>query len=77
LKIQISLFKGLGITDLTLTNLTGLDNPDGTASNVGSASSVAKIFAYVYQNYRDVFEYTKFDEIDGEFGKIKKHKSTK
>lgn len=63
--------QSLGITDLRLTNLTGLDNTDGTASNVGSASAVAKIFAYVYQNYRDVFEYTKFDEIDGEFGKIK------
>jgi len=61
----------LGIADLHLTNLTGLDNHDGTASNVGSATSVAKIFAYVYQNYRDVFEYTKFDEVDGEFGKIK------
>jgi D-alanyl-D-alanine carboxypeptidase len=54
----------LGINNLHLTNLTGLDNWDGTASNIGSAESIARIFAYMYENYRDVFEFTKFDELN-------------
>jgi D-alanyl-D-alanine carboxypeptidase len=58
------LIDSLGITSLHLTNLTGLDNWDGTASNVGSAESVAKMFAFMYENYRDVFEYTKFEEVE-------------
>lgn len=62
---------GLGITDLKLNNLTGLDNYDGTASNVGSAESIAKVFAYMYEHNRDVFEYTKFDEVETENGTIK------
>lgn len=53
-----------GLLDLHLTNLTGLDNWDGTASNIGSAESMAKMFAFMYENYRDVFEYTKFDEVE-------------
>lgn len=59
-----ALTENLGINNLTLTNLTGLDNWDGSASNTGSAESIAKVFAYMYENYRDVFEYTKFDELD-------------
>lgn len=64
------LVKSLGITDLTLTNLTGLDNADGSASNIGSAQSLAKVFAFMYENYRDVFEYTKFDSLDTDGGTI-------
>lgn len=64
------LINDLGINGLHLTNLTGLDNWDGTASNVGTAESIAKVFAYMYENYRDVFEYTKFDEVDTEIGTI-------
>lgn len=63
--------ESLGIVDLKITNLTGLDNYDGTASNIGSAESIAKVFAYVYEHNRDVFEYTKFEEVEGDFGKIK------
>lgn len=59
-----SLVNSLGINSLNLTNLTGLDNWDGSASNVGSAEAIAKVFAYMYTHYRDVFEYTKFDELD-------------
>lgn len=59
-----TLISSLGINNLTLTNLTGLDNYDGSASNVGSAESIAKAFAYIYENHRDVFEYTKFDEVE-------------
>jgi D-alanyl-D-alanine carboxypeptidase len=59
------LISSLGINNLHLTNLTGLDNYwDGAASNVGSAESMAKMFAFVYENYRDVFEYTKFEEVE-------------
>jgi len=63
--------KSLGINDLTLTNLTGLDNYDGTASNIGSAESLSKVFAYIYEHNRDVFEYTKFDEVETANGTIK------
>ncbi len=59
-----NLINTLGINNLNITNLTGLDNWDGTASNVGSAEAIAKVFAYMYENYRDVFEFTKFDELD-------------
>jgi len=59
-----NLINNLGITNLNITNLTGLDNWDGTASNIGSAEAIAKIFAYMYENYRDVFEYSKFDGLD-------------
>jgi D-alanyl-D-alanine carboxypeptidase len=59
-----SLVNTLGINSLNLTNLTGLDNWDGSASNVGSAEAIAKVFAYMYTHYRDVFEYTKFDEYE-------------
>lgn len=65
-----TLIGSLGINNLTLTNLTGLDNYDGTASNVGSAESVAKAFAYMYENHRDVFEFTKFDEVESYGEKI-------
>lgn len=65
------LIKNLGINDLTLTNLTGLDNADGTASNVGSPESIAKVFAFMYENYRSVFEFTKFDEFESEGGTLK------
>ncbi len=65
-----ALISTLGISNLNLTNLTGLDNQDGSASNVGSAEAIAKMFAYMYENYRDVFEFTKFDEVETEGGKI-------
>lgn len=65
------LIQRLGLTDIKLTNLTGLDNYDGTASNVGSPESLAKMFAFVYENYRDVFEYTKFDEVETTDGTIR------
>lgn len=58
------LMNNLGINNLYITNLTGLDNWDGTASNIGSAEAIAKVFAYMYENYRDVFEYSKFDGLD-------------
>ncbi len=64
------LLNTLGINDVTLTSLTGLDNWDGTASNAASAESMAKIFAYMYENFKDVFEYTKFDEVNTEFETI-------
>lgn len=64
------LLNKLNINNLHLTNLTGLDNWDGTASNIGSAESIAQIFAYMYENYRDVFEFTKFDELETDNGTI-------
>jgi D-alanyl-D-alanine carboxypeptidase len=59
-----SLMSNLGINNITLTNLTGLDNYDGTASNIATPEAMAKAFAFMYENYRDVFEYTKFDEVE-------------
>lgn len=64
------LIQHLGLSSLKLTNLTGLDKWDGTASNIGSAEDIAKVFAFMYENYRDVFEFTKFDEIETEGGII-------
>jgi D-alanyl-D-alanine carboxypeptidase len=65
-----NMITNMGINNLTLTNLTGLDNWDGTASNVGTPESIARVFAFMYENYRDVFEYTKFDELDTDGGTI-------
>jgi len=65
-----NLINSLGVQTLTLTNLTGLDNYDGTASNIGSAEAIAKVFAYMYENYRGVFEFTKFDELETDGGTI-------
>ncbi len=63
--------QSFGISDLRLTNLTGLDNNNSTASNIGSSESVAKMFAVMYEKYRDVFEYTKFEELETTDGMIK------
>lgn len=60
----------LGISSIHLSSLTGLDNADGTASNIGTAEAIAKFFAYDYENFRDIFEYTKFDEVDSDEGII-------
>jgi D-alanyl-D-alanine carboxypeptidase len=65
-----TLAQNLGISSIHLSSLTGLDNADGSASNIGSAESIAKFFAYDYENFRDIFEYTKFDEVDSLDGKI-------
>jgi D-alanyl-D-alanine carboxypeptidase len=65
-----SLLKSMGIGDTYLTNLTGLDNEDGTASNIGSAESIAKVFAFMYENYREVFEYTMFNRLETNSGVI-------
>lgn len=64
------LVKSIGVNDLTLTSLTGLDNYDGSASNSASAASMAKIFGYMYKNYREVFEFTKFDSLETDGGTI-------
>ncbi len=65
-----SLVSSLDTNDVTLTSLTGLDNYDGSASNAASAESMAKIFAYMYENFKDVFEYTKFDELEAGYETI-------
>lgn len=62
-----------GISDIQIRNLTGLDNYDGvnlSASNVGSAQSVAKTFAFLYENYREIFEYTMFNQVETEVGTL-------
>lgn len=65
-----NLVKNLDANSLRLTNLTGLDNEDETPSNTGSAEDIAKVFAFMYENYRNVFEYTKFDELESNRGAI-------
>ena len=64
----------LNIHDVNLTSLTGLDNYDGvnlSASNMGSAESMAKIFAYVYDHHREIFEYTRHENVPTEIGNLK------
>lgn len=64
----------LNIQDVNLTSLTGLDNFDGvnlSASNIGSAESMAKIFAYVYDHHREIFEYTRHEYVPTEVGTLK------
>ncbi len=70
LKDSNNLIKNLNIESIKLTNLTGLDNDDGSASNIGSAEDIAKVFAYMYKNHKNVFEYTKFDELASDKGMI-------
>jgi D-alanyl-D-alanine carboxypeptidase len=65
------LLKEVGANDALLTNLTGLDNEDGTPSNLATPLNIAKAFSFFYNNHKDVFEYTKFDELDTDMGKIK------
>lgn len=69
-----NLLKKLNLSDIKINNLTGLDNFDGEnfeASNVGSALSVAKMFAFLYENHREVFEFTMFNSIETEKGIVK------
>ena len=64
----------LNIHDVNITSLTGLDNFDGvnlSASNLGSAESMAKIFAYVYEHHREIFEYTRDEYVPTEIGTLK------
>jgi len=64
----------LNIQDVNLTSLTGLDNYDGvnlSASNMGSAESMARIFAYVYEHHREIFEYTRTENVQTEIGTLK------
>jgi D-alanyl-D-alanine carboxypeptidase len=64
----------LNIQDVNIVNLTGLDNFDGvnlSASNTGSAESMAKIFAYVYEHHREIFEYTRTENVETEIGTLK------
>lgn len=48
----------LGLTSLTFTNETGLDNTDGTTGGKGNAQDVAKLFAYTLKRYPDLLEAT-------------------
>jgi D-alanyl-D-alanine carboxypeptidase len=54
--------KKVGVADGTMTfnNLTGLDFDEVEASNFGTPLAVAQMYTYVYQNYKDIFEKTKF-----------------
>lgn len=64
----------LNIHDVNIVNLTGLDNFDGinlSASNIGSAESMAKIFSYVYEHHREIFEYTRTENVETEIGTLK------
>jgi D-alanyl-D-alanine carboxypeptidase len=62
LEITRQFIKKVGVADGTMTfnNLTGLDFDEVEASNFGTALAVAQMYTYVYQNYKDVFEKTKF-----------------
>lgn len=69
----------LGVHDVNIVNLTGLDNFDGvylSASNVGSAESMAKIFTYVYENHREIFEYTRTEQVETEIGTLQNTNKT-
>jgi D-alanyl-D-alanine carboxypeptidase len=62
--------QSLKIEDFTFANLTGLDlekSENGKKvfipSNFLSAEDLAKVFKYIYENERGVFEYTKWNSI--------------
>ena len=48
----------LGLSTLSFTNETGLDNGDGTTGGYGSAEDVAKLFGYIIKKYPDLLEKT-------------------
>lgn len=50
--------KKLGLTSLSFTNETGLDNSDGTTGGKGNAQDIAKLFAYTLKRYPDMLEAT-------------------
>lgn len=61
-----SFIQSLGITDYKFQNLTGLDFEKGKdleVSNSMKASDLVKVFQYIYDNEREIYEYTKFTAI--------------
>jgi len=48
----------LGLSTLSFTNETGLDNGDGTTGGYGSAEDVAKLFGHIIKKYPDLLEKT-------------------
>jgi D-alanyl-D-alanine carboxypeptidase len=61
----------LNITNFKFENLTGLDNQaideSGNkkieASNLMTANDLVKVFTYIFDNHRNIFEYTKFENL--------------
>lgn len=49
----------LGLSSLSFTNETGLDNADGTTGGYGSAEDIAKLFKYTLKQYPDLLEATR------------------
>ncbi len=63
----------LGIENFTFTTLTGLDIENNTdnkkvliPSNFLSPEDLSKVFKYIYENKKQIFEYTKFDSLKTE-----------
>lgn len=70
LKDTNTFLQNLNITDFKFISLTGLDiikKENGkeilVPSNYMSTNDLAIVFKYIYENQREVFEYTKFDAI--------------
>lgn len=51
--------------ELTFTNASGLDMDEVQASNFGTPRAVAAVYSYLYKNYPEVFQKTKFDKSIG------------
>ena len=48
--------------ELKFTNSSGLDIDEVQASNFGTPRAVAAVYGYLYKNYPEVFQKTKFDK---------------
>lgn len=51
--------------ELTFANPSGLDIDEVQASNFGTPRAVAAVYSYLYKNYPEVFQKTKFDKSVG------------
>ena len=56
----------MGLAKTIFSNPTGLDLSDTVAGAYGSAEEVAKLLVYGYKNYPNVFEVTKYPEVEAD-----------
>lgn len=60
----------LGLAQTIFSNPTGLDLSEADAGAYGSAQDAAKLLVYGYQKYPDVFEVTRYPEVEIDGKKI-------
>lgn len=63
MQLGMDLSSGLGYpNEIILNNPSGLDFDEVHASNFGTPRAVAKLYSYLYKNYPEVFQTTKFSK---------------